>query len=239
VGRVAKTCIVAVGLAGLVWLAGAGCALSRAPTYDRQALAADLLDSLREEALMLPDYGRRERLVTGLIQVRELLVGETILKPSAGGASGPVLPEPEGGAAPAPKWATLFAPASLVIGFFTRSKDFDGQPGDDGLEVRLQPLDQFGDPTKAVGQYRIEMFAYRRLSGEQRGDRLAQWYVPVLDLESNRKYYDPVDRSYVFPLLWNAPVEPGTPVIIQVTYFPPGGFQEKLFAQRVIKIGPE
>jgi hypothetical protein len=239
VGRVAKTCIVAVGLAGLVWLAGAGCSLSRAPPYDRQALAADLADSLREEALKLPDDGRRERLVTGLIQVRELLVGETILKPSAGGASGPVLPEPEGGAAPAPKWATLFAPASLVIGFFTRSKDFDGQPGDDGLEVRLQPLDQFGDPTKAVGSYRIEVFQYRLRSSERKGTRLGHWFISVLDAESNRKYYDPVDRSYVFPLLWETPLEAGTAVIIQATYYPPGGFQEKLFAQRVIKIGPE
>ena len=138
---------------------------------------------------------------------------------------------------PAPEWATLFAPRSLVIGFFSQSKNFDDVPGHDGLEVRLQPLDQFGDPTKAVGSYRIEVFRRRSHTGEERGGRLGHWFVSVLDAEANRRYYDPVDRSYVFPLLWDKAIPPGTPVIVQATYYPPGGFTEKLFAQRLIRIG--
>lgn len=133
----------------------------------------------------------------------------------------------------------MFAPQSLVVGFFTRSKNFDNVPGDDGLEVRLQPLDQFGDPTKAIGSYRIEVFTYRLQSGEKRGDRLGHWFVAILDAAGNRKYYDPVDRSYVFPLLWDKEIEAGTAVIVQATYYPPGGFTEKLFAQRVVKIGDQ
>jgi hypothetical protein len=202
-------------------------------------MAADLADALREEALKLPDAGPRERLVSGLIQMRELMMGESVMKPAGEAPGEPRLPSPEGGGRPAPPWATMFAPASLVIGFFTRSRDFDGAAGDDGLEVRVQPLDQFGDPTKAVGSYRIEVFRYRIRTSEKKGERLGHWFVKVLDVESNRKYYDPVDRSYVFPLLWEAPIEPGTQVIVQATYYPPGGFQEKLFAQRVIKIGQE
>ncbi len=133
----------------------------------------------------------------------------------------------------------MFAPASLIVGFFTRSKDFDGVPGDDGLEVRLQPLDQFGDPTKAVGSYRIEVFQYEPHSDDKRGVRLGHWFVGVTDVESNRKYYDPVDRSYVFPLLWETPIKAGTSVVVQATFYPPAGFTEKLFAQRVIRIGGE
>jgi len=234
----ANTAALAVGLVGLTdWLAG-GCAGLRSERYERDRMVADLSDALRDEALKLPDGDQRERLVQGLIQVHDMMVGAAMLKPEPSGG-GPKLPEPEGGAAPAPPWAVMFAPKGLVIGFFTRSRNFDNIPGDDGLEVRVQPLDQFGDPTKAVGSYRIEMFAYRLQSEDKRGQRLGHWFVRVLDADANRKYYDPIDRSYVFPLLWNYEVEPGTAVIVQATYYPPGGFEEKLFAQRVIKIGAE
>jgi hypothetical protein len=239
VARRLKPLAAVAGLAGAALFLAAGCSVFRSDDYERHVMAADLADVLREEALKLSDSGQRERLVSGLIQLRELLASESSLKPEETAGGGPKLPAPEGGASPAPPWATMFAPASLVIGFFTRSRDFDGQPGDDGLEVRLQPLDQFGDPTKAVGSYRIEVFQYRLRSNERKGARLGHWFIAVLDAESNRKYYDPVDRSYVFPLLWEVPIEVGTAVIIQATYYPPGGFQEKLFAQRVIKIGPE
>jgi len=214
----------------------AGCLRGPSATADRDRMAVELTDALRREALEVQDENRRERLVTGLIQLRDLLVKPPLLKASEPAPDSPELPQPEGGSAPAPEWATLFAPKSLVIGFFTRSRNFDDVPGDDGLEVRIQPLDQFGDPTKAVGSYRIEVFSYRTHTGEPRGGRLGHWFVSVLDAEANRRYYDPVDRTYVFPLLWDHPIEPGTPVIVQATYYPPGGFTEKLFAQRLIRI---
>jgi hypothetical protein len=224
--------------AGTALALAAGCGAFRPPDYEREKLVVDLADALREEALKLPDDGQRERLVTGLIQLRELMLTDSPLKVAEPASGGPALPPP-GGSGITPGWMTLFAPASLVISYFTRSKDFDGQPGDDGIEVKVQPLDQFGDPTKAVGAYRIEVFQYRIRTTEHRGDRLGHWFVDARDPESNRKYYDPVDRCYVFPLLWQAPIGAGTMVIVQVTLYPPEGFQEKLFAQRVIKIGPE
>ena len=206
---------------------------------DRRLLAVQLADALRQEALQLPDEQPRDRLVTGLGQLRDILIGEVEPKPLDSGEAGPVLPEPAGGLGAVPPWAMLFAPRTLVIGFFTQSRNFDQVPGDDGLEVRVQPIDQFGDPTKAVGSYRIEAFAYRNTSTDKRGRRLGHWFVAVLDAESNSKYYDPIDRSYVFPLLWEEPLPAGMLVIVQATYYPPGGFDEKLIAQRVIKIGAE
>ena len=228
----------AVGLAGALALVAAGCG-SRRPSqrFQRDKMVLDLADALRAEALEVPQDGQRERLVSGLIRLRELMLTGSTLKPAEEAPGAPTLPGPEGGDKPAPPWATMFAPRSLVVGFFTRSKNFDEVPGDDGLEVRLQPLDAFGDPTKTVGSYRIEVFEYLRRTGEIRGRRLGHWFVAVLDEDSNRKYYDPVDRSYVFPLLWNSVLGPGSAVIVQATYYPPGGFTEKLFAQRVIKIG--
>jgi len=228
----------AVGLAGALALLAAGCgSLRSSDRFQRDQMVIDLADALRQEALKVPQDGRRERLVTGLIRLRELMLAESSLKPVEEAPGAPTLPEPEGGDKPAPPWATMFAPRSLVVGFFTRSKNFDEVPGDDGLEVRLQPLDQFGDPTKTVGSYRIEVFTYRLHTGEKRGRRLGHWFVSVLDEASNRQYYDPVDRSYVFPLLWDREIEAGAAVIVQATYYPPGGFTEKLFAQRVVKIG--
>lgn len=230
----------AVGLAAGALFLTAGCSATRSPEAEQLIMAADLADALREEALKLPDAAQRERLVSGLIQLRELMTGESLLKPAGPSPEGPRAPAPEGGNRPAPPWATMFAPASLVIGFFTRSRNFGGGgAGDEGLEVKVQPLDQFGDPAKAVGSFRIEVFQYRVRSSEKKGDRLGHWVVNVLDAESNRQYYDRVDRCYVFPLLWESPIESGTQVIVQATYTPPGGFREKLFAQRVIRIGQE
>jgi len=224
-------------VAGLAACILVGCSRAPTPTPERERLVAELSDALREQALEVEDPGRRERLVTGLIQLRGLVVRDSVLKPTGFAQGGPDLPEPPGGMMLVPEWATMFAPRTLVIGFFTQSKNFDGVPGPDGLEVRLQPLDQFGDPTKAVGAYRIEVFEHRTRTGEKRGTRLGHWFVSVLDEKVNRRYYDPVDRSYVFPLLWDSEIAPGTPVIVQATYYPPGGFTEKLFAQRLIRIG--
>jgi len=237
-GRLATAAAGAV-LAAACLAQASGCGTWRRPGEERTRLALELADALRQEALALPDEGPRERLVTGLGQLRDVLIGPVEAKPLESGDAGPVLPEPEGGLGPVPPWATMLAPKNLVIGFFTRSKDFDGRGGDDGIEVRLQPIDQFGDPTKAVGSYRIELFAYHHKTLARRGRRLGHWFVAVLDAESNRKYYDPIDRSYVFPLLWEEPLAPGLMVIVQATYYPPGGFEEKLLAQRVIKIGAE
>jgi len=230
---------VAAALSGCILsgciLSGCSRLSSTTPRHDR--LAAELADALREQALQVQDPGRRERLVSGLIRLRDLVARDSVLKPAEAGPGEPDLPVPPGGRMPAPEWATLFAPRSLVIGFFTQSKNFDDVPGQDGLEVRLQALDAFGDPTKAVGSYRIEVFQRRTHTGEQRGGRLGHWFVSVLDADANRRYYDPVDRSYVFPLLWDKAIPPGTAVIVQATYYPPGGFTQKLFAQRLIRIG--
>jgi hypothetical protein len=210
-----------VGLAAMA-AAAIGCTESRraAGPDDRCARAAALAEGLRLEAGKVADADLRDRLQAGLTRIVEVLRGG-----------------PEVGAAPAAQSEGMFAPASIAIGFFTRSKDFDGQPGDDGLEVRVQPLDRFGDPTKATGSYRVEVFESRRLTTEKRGRQLGQWFIQVLDEAATRKYYDPLDRSYVFPLLWETPLEPGMEVIVQVTYGAPGEAVGRLAAQRAIRIG--
>ncbi len=130
----------------------------------------------------------------------------------------------------------LFDPTGIVVGFFTQARDFDGKGGPDGLEVYVRPVDQFGDPTKVVGTFRIEVFAYRLHTTERRGRRLGHWEVPVLDAESNRRYYDPRTRSYQFPLEWEQPIAGGTEVVVQATFYPAETPDRKLIAQRVITL---
>lgn len=135
------------------------------------------------------------------------------------------------------QWAGVFQPAEIHISFFTQSRDFDDKKGDDGIEIRVQPLDQFGDPTKAVGNWRFEVFKYRERSLERRSERLCHWYVQMTTPEQSQRYYDSIDRSYRFPLLWDTPIAPKTRVLIQATFYPPGGHEKKLIAEYVIRIG--
>lgn len=74
-----------------------------APGEERTRLALELADALRQEALAIPDEEPRQRLVTGLGQLRDILIGPVEAKPLASGDAGPVLPEPEGGIGPVPR----------------------------------------------------------------------------------------------------------------------------------------
>jgi len=220
--------IVCAGLAAFFLAAGCG----SGPAQDqRRVLAMDLADVLRNEALKISDEGERDKIVSGLVRIREVL-GESLVPKNDVPA---ILPQPEGGVGFVPLWARMFLPKAITIGFFTQTKTFE--TGQAGIEVRVQPVDQFGDPTKAVGSYRIEIFQYLLRTTDPKGPRLGHWYVSVLDVESNRRYYDPIDRSYVFPLLWDGGSGKGAQFIIQVTYYPPGGFEEKIIAQRRIRFG--
>jgi len=229
--RVAIKWLACVGLSA--W-AAAGCRSGTELPPDRRIQQGiDLADILRAEALRLPEKEeQREKLVSGLVQMREVLS-----QAPAPSEPPPVLPEPAGGPGPVPEWARMFAPKSILVSYFTQTKDFDHEPGDDGLEVYVQPLDQFGDPTKAVGTFRIEVFEHRPRTGEPRGVRRAHWVVQVLDAASNRRYYNPVRHAYVFPLQWASNIPAGTPIIVQVIFYPPGGFNEKLLAERQMKTG--
>jgi len=219
-------------VAGLLLIViAAGCAAPAPGGPNRQKMVVELADALWEEALSVPQDSQRQRLVTGMTQLRELVTPQPALKPT-GAAAGE--PNPARGADP-----LLFAPTSMVIGFFTKPRSFGNQGADRGLEVRLQPLDQFGDPVKVVGSFRIEVFACREEGGENRGERLGHWFIPLMTVESNRTHYDRVDRCYVFPLLWEKGVAPPKAVAVQAAYYLPNEYRERLSAQRLIKLEEE
>jgi len=51
----------------------------------------------------------------------------------------------------------LFAPASIELVKLTGGRDYDGQPGDDGVTVYLRPRDAAGDVVKAPGRITIQL----------------------------------------------------------------------------------
>lgn len=52
----------------------------------------------------------------------------------------------------------IFYAESIVIDRLSGGEDYDGQPGDDGVTVYLQPVDRAGDALKVAGEARIELF---------------------------------------------------------------------------------
>lgn len=52
----------------------------------------------------------------------------------------------------------LFLIDRIVLASRTGGIDLDGQPGDDGVVVYLQPRDQDGDALKAAGQIAVQLF---------------------------------------------------------------------------------
>lgn len=51
----------------------------------------------------------------------------------------------------------LFTVDRIEIVSQTGGADFDGQPGDDGVVVYVQPVDAYGDFLKAAGQFTVEL----------------------------------------------------------------------------------
>jgi len=93
-----------------------------------------------------------------------------------------------------------FAPVAMRVHPFT-SITFDPEQNSLVLEVRMELLDQVGDVTKGVGDFRFELYA-DKLKASLRGvdERLNVWDGPVSTLEQNRQHYDSITRTYSFKL---------------------------------------
>src|SRR5207249_2748050 len=80
------------------------------------------------------------------------------------------------------------------------STRFVQEAGQAVLEARLEFFDEAGDSTKAVGTARLELLGQSRTSEAGSGEQLYAWEVPVLGLDDNKRFYDPITRAYFFRL---------------------------------------
>ena len=67
-------------------------------------------------------------------------------------------------------------------------------------EVNIEFVDEMGDPLKAAGILRFELFQREPDAPDQLGKRLYRWDIDLLTLEDQRDHYSAVLRGYRFRL---------------------------------------
>ena len=142
------------------------------------------------------------------------------------------IPDQSSRSVPAPINLTL--PHEIRIHSFTATRTFE-EDGASGIEVHVEARDAFADSVKAFGEFRFELFAFRRQHPDSRGARLAAWTIDLKDPEANALHWRRVSRTYIFRLRCDAPMPPGQRLVLDGTFWSP--FTERLFTQRVFTAG--
>jgi hypothetical protein len=131
-----------------------------------------------------------------------------------------------------------FVPVAVHIKpSFTRIVPGDKDPSSSEIEVYVSLDDQFGDPAKAAGRYRFELFHYRPAAADSRGDRIAVEGIQQFDLSDiqlSQQHWDSTTRSYRFKLKLQELPAGKKQIVLQVTFFDLTGrhFQDMLTLQR-------
>jgi len=208
-------------IAALAAVAAPGCLTTSGASSKTQARI--LIRAAANDASELPDSAEKEALVGRLAELGDILGGRPqAVDPSQAMTSA--------------EWYDTFGPKKLAIYYHsTRLVDFDGDGVNDTLEVAVGLEDQFGDPVKAFGAFRVETFNYQKHSLENRGRRAGNWYIPVHTRKEVKRYYDGRSRCFLFPLRLTHAVETEK-TVMQVMYYYPDGSGNKLIARRVVKV---
>jgi hypothetical protein len=95
----------------------------------------------------------------------------------------------------------MFGPATVRLHpAFTQVKEWTGGKKPDGIEAVLELQDQFGEPTRAAGTVRFELFSYVSDDPERKGRRLAIWSARLDGREEQIARWNPAIRAYSFQL---------------------------------------
>jgi len=96
----------------------------------------------------------------------------------------------------------------------------------DGLTVACEAKDRFGDPVKALGIMRFELYSYARSQPANKGPRVGFWPgVHIDSLGAIQQYWDAVWGLYRFNLTWDRQVKPGERFVLEATLTTPEGQQ--------------
>ncbi|MBN1764689.1 MAG: hypothetical protein JW860_05475 [Sedimentisphaerales bacterium] len=104
---------------------------------------------------------------------------------------------------------------------FTRFIPAPESNGADCLEAYVSLKDQFGDPIKALGNFRFELYQYQPAMSDPRGRRFDVHGVQTFELtaiKSNQEYWDSTTRNYRFYLELPETDDSLKRIVIQVTY---------------------
>jgi len=126
-----------------------------------------------------------------------------------------------------------FVPMQMRVHPFTA---VEVDRGDEGvrLEARIEMLDRLGDVTKAVGDYRFELYQMERdfYENPAEGKLLYQWSAPMTTLEQNRRHWDSITRTYLFKLQMDQLPRVDGRLVLVTNFTDPGG--RHLRAQAVV-----
>ena len=65
------------------------------------------------------------------------------------------------------RWERAFRPVDLTIASLSGGADYDGKPGDDGVNVYLRPIDRDGDVVKVAGEIRVRLYDLANPQGRE------------------------------------------------------------------------
>jgi len=115
---------------------------------------------------------------------------------------------------------------------FTRAKDWNGDGKPDGIEAVLELQDEFGEPTRATGTARFEVYQYRPYHPDPRGKRVEQvWQWPVLSRQEQVDHWSRALRAYSFKI----PYDPGNRTVVLAATFELDGGTPRLFDQIILE----
>jgi hypothetical protein len=86
---------------------------------------------------------------------------------------------------------------------FTQIKPFSPEGKSQGIEAVLEFDDQFGDPTRASGEVRLELYSFASADPDHRGPRLAMWSTSLDSKDEQLSRWDPAARGYSFHLTYD------------------------------------
>ena len=145
----------------------------------------------------------------------------------------PYLAGPQAAQGKVPRPVDLLLPQKIRIHPFTTLHTLEDR-NVRGIEARVEALDAFGDPTKAFGDVRFELYDYRPNSPDNKGKRLNVWQVGIGDPGSNMAHWDHVTRSYLFKLELTKQTEPAERYVLVAVFASP--YTQRLFAEHVMTV---
>ncbi len=101
------------------------------------------------------------------------------------------------------------------------------------LEARFELYDEMGDPVKAAGTFRVELYSIDESLGNAPQRLLYSWSADTLTLGQQREHYDPITRGYLFRLGVDNLKAAREATLLKVSFTPAG--RPRLEAEAVVQ----
>ncbi len=126
----------------------------------------------------------------------------------------------------------LLLPKQIRIHAFTAVRTFPEYGNAQGIEARIEAIDAYEDNTKAFGEFRFELYSYKPIALDHKGELLDKWTVDLMDPQVNMEHWDSITRTYIFKLQLTKEVKPNQSLVLRVVYQSP--YTKRLFAEQTI-----